>query len=407
MSRAVAKAEDGSAVDLSKKALSLEVSPTVAVAQRAAAMKAKGESVLDFSVGEPDQPTPAHISAAATAAMMAGKTRYTQAAGIPELRAAVAERYRKDYKLDFGAAEVAITTGGKQALYLTCQALLDRGDEVIIPAPYWPTFSEAVRLAGARPILVQAQEKEGFKVTARMISKATSPKTKAVILNSPCNPTGAVIDAEDLLVIGDMAQRRKFTVLYDDTYAKLTFGKGPDSALPALRDSIPDRFVIMGTASKTYCMTGWRIGWILGPKPLVDASAALISHSTQCPAAFAQFGAVEALNGPQKLVQDLSQEYRRRRDFIHGAVAAMPKVSCALPGGAFYVFPNVARHLGPAVPTTLELAARLLEEQKMAVVTGEGFGAPGYLRFSFARSMDELQEGARRLAAFLHGLGAA
>jgi len=407
VSRAVAKAEDGSAVDLSKKALALEVSPTVAVAQRAAAMKARGEAVLDFSVGEPDQPTPAHISAAATAAIQAGKTRYTQAAGIPELRAAVAERYRKDYKLDFSPAEVAITTGGKQALYLTCQALLDRGDEVIIPTPYWPTFSEAVRLAGARPILVQAQEKEGFKVTARMISKATSPKTKAVILNSPCNPTGAVIDAEDLLVIGDMAQRRKFTVLYDDTYAKLTFDKGPDSALPALRDSIPDRFVIMGTASKTYCMTGWRIGWILGPKPLVDASAALISHSTQCPAAFAQFGAVEALNGPQKLVQDLSQEYRRRRDFIHGAVAAMPKVSCALPGGAFYVFPNVARHLGPKVPTTLELAARLLEEQKMAVVPGEGFGAPGYLRISFARSMDDLQEGARRLGAFLEGLGAA
>jgi aspartate aminotransferase len=407
LSREVANRGDGSAVDLSRKALSLEVSPTVAVAQRAAAMKAKGEVVLDFSVGEPDQPTPAHIAAAATAALQGGKTRYTAAAGIPELRAAVAQRYRKDYKLDFADNEVAVTTGGKQALYLACQALLDRGDEVIIPSPYWPTFAEAVRLAGARPILIPAQEKEGFKVTARMIGKATSPKTKAVILNSPCNPTGAVIDAEDLLVIGDMAQRRKFTVFYDDTYAKLLFGKGPESALPALRDSIPDRFVILGTASKTYCMTGWRIGWILGPKPLVDASAALISHSTQCPAAFAQFGAVEALNGPQKFVQELSQEYKRRRDFIHGAVAAMPKVSCVLPGGAFYVFPNVARYVGRKVPTTLDLAARLLEEQKVAVVPGEGFGAPGYLRLSFARSMDDLQEGARRLGAFLDGLEAA
>ena len=407
MSRAPAKMDDGSAADLSKTALSLEVSPTVAVAQRAAALKAKGEKVLDFSVGEPDQPTPAHISAAATAALQSGKTRYTQAAGIPELRAAVAERYRKDYKLDFGAPEVTITTGGKQALYLTCQALLDRGDEVIIPAPYWPTFAEAVRLAGGRPVLVQTQEKEGFKVTARMIGKATTPKTKAVILNSPCNPTGAVMDAEDLLVIGDMAQRRKFTVLYDDTYAKLLFGKGPDSALSELRRSIPDRFVIMGTASKTYCMTGWRIGWILGPKPLVDASAALISHSTQCPAAFAQWGAVEALNGPQQIVQELSQEYRRRRDFIHGAVAALPRVSCALPGGAFYVFPNVSRYLGRGVASTLDLAARLLEEQKVAVVPGEGFAAPGYLRLSFARSMEDLQEGARRLATFLDGVGSA
>jgi aspartate aminotransferase len=407
MSRALAEKEEGSALDLSKTALSLEVSPTVAVAQKAAALKAKGEAVLDFSVGEPDQPTPAHVSAAATAAIQAGKTRYTQAAGIPELRAAVAERYRDDYKLDFSAAETVITTGGKQALYLACQALLDRGDEVIIPTPYWPTFAETVRLAGAKPILVQTHEKDGFKVTARMIGKATTDKTKAVIINSPCNPTGAVIDAEDLLVIGDMAQRRKFTLLYDDTYAKLLFGKGPEGALPALRRSIPERFVILGTASKTYCMTGWRIGWILGPRPLVDAAAALISHSTQCPAAFAQFGAVEALRGPQGLVQELSQEYRRRRDFIHGAVAALPKVSCALPGGAFYVFPNLSRYLGRHVATTLELAGRLLDEEKMAVVPGEGFGAPGYVRISFARAMADLQEGARRLERFLSRLGAA
>jgi aspartate aminotransferase len=407
MSRAVAVKEDGSAVDLSKKALALEVSPTVAVAQKAAAMKAKGEAVLDFSVGEPDQPTPAHVSAAATAALQGGKTRYTQAAGIPELRGAVADRYREDYKLDFTAAETVITTGGKQALYLACQSLLDRGDEVIIPTPYWPTFAEAVRLAGAKPILVQTHEKDGFKVTARLIGKATTPKTKAVIVNSPCNPTGAVIDAEDLLVIGDMAQRRRFTVLYDDTYAKLLFGKGPESALPELRRSIPDRFVILGTASKTYCMTGWRIGWILGPKPLIEASAALVSHSTQCPAAFAQVGAVEALRGPQQLVRDLAQEYRRRRDFIHAAVARLPKVSCTLPGGAFYVFPNLARHLGGRTPTTLELASRLLEEEKMAVVPGEGFGAPGYLRISFARSMSDLEEGARRLERFVSRLGAA
>jgi aspartate aminotransferase len=405
VSRAVAVKEDGSAVDLSRKALSLEVSPTVAVAQKAAAMKAKGETVLDFSVGEPDQPTPAHVAAAATAALQSGKTRYTQAAGIPELRAAVAERYRTDYKLDFSAAETVITTGGKQALYLACQALLDKGDEVVIPTPYWPTFAEAVRLAGAKPVLVPTQEKEGFKVTARLIGKATTAKTKAVIVNSPCNPTGAVIDAEDLLVIGDMAQRRKFTVFYDDTYAKLIFGKGPESALPELRGSIPDRFVILGTASKTYCMTGWRIGWILGPKPLIEAAAALISHSTQCPAAFAQVGAVEALRGPQKLVHDLCSEYERRRDFIHGVVAGLPRVSCALPGGAFYVFPNVGRYLGRKAATTLELAARLLDEEKVAVVPGEGFGAPGYLRISFARAMSDLQEGARRLQAFMGRLG--
>ena len=391
----------GSAVDLSKRALALEVSATVAVAQKAAAFSAAGQAVLDFSVGEPDQPTPRHIVAAATAALNEGRTLYTSTAGMPELRAAVAARYKKDFKVAFADSEVAITCGGKQALYLACQALLNRGDEVVVPAPYWPTFSEAVRLAGARPILVPTLEKDGFKITARLISKATSPRTKAVILNSPCNPTGAVIDSEDLLVIGDMAARRKFTLLYDDTYARLVYGRHDTTALQALRDAVGDRLVVLGTASKSFCMTGWRIGWVLAPKALVDACAALVSHSTQCPTSFAQVGAIEALTGSQKFVQDLVAEYRRRRDFLHAALSAIPKVTCVQPAGAFYLFPNVARHLGPRTPSTLAMAERLLEEEKVAVVPGEGFAAPGYLRVSFARPMADLQAGAERIAAFL------
>lgn len=397
---------DGSANDLSKRALALEVSATVAVAQRAAALRAAGEEVLDFSVGEPDQPTPQHVQDAAAKAMAEGRTRYTSAAGIRELRAAVASRYKKDYKVGFAESEVAVTCGGKQALYLACQALLDRGDEVVIPSPHWPTFGEAVRLAGARPILVHGQEKDGFRVTARMISKATSPRTKAVILNTPNNPTGAVIDPDDLLVIGDMAQRRKFTLLYDDTYARLLYGKAEAPVLQDLKDAVGDRLVILGTASKSYCMTGWRIGWVLGPKALVDACAALVSHSTQCPTAFAQYGAVEALTGPQRYVQDLVAEYKRRRDFVQGAIEALPRVSCVPPAGAFYAFPNLARHLGPGRATTVELSRRLLDEHKVAVVPGEAFAAPGYVRLSFARPMDELKEGMRRIAAFLGGLSA-
>jgi aspartate aminotransferase len=392
---------DGSANDLSRRVLGVQFSSTVAMAQRAAALRACGRSVLDFSVGEPDQDTPAAVTEAGIAALRDGRTRYAPAAGLPELRAAVASRYRKDFKVAFAPEEVVITTGGKQALYLACQALLDRGDEVIIPTPHWPTFSEAVRLAGARPILVHAQEKEGFKVTARMISKATGPRTKAVILNTPSNPTGAVIDPEDLLVIGDMAQRRRFTLLYDDTYARLSYGRLDTTTLQALRDSVGDRFVVLGTASKSYCMTGWRIGWLLGPRALVDASATLISHSTQCPSTFAQVGAVEALTGPQRGVQDLVGEYRRRRDYLHGAVTQLPRISCALPGGAFYLFPNLGRYLSSQVPTTLDLASRLLDEQGLAAVPGEGFGAPGYLRLSFARPLEELKEGAARLASFL------
>jgi len=246
---------------------------------------------------------------------------------------------------------------------------------------------------------------DGFKVTARMISKATGPRTKAVLVNSPCNPTGAVVDPEDLLVIGDMAVRRRFTVLYDDTYARLVYGARDHSALQALRETAGERFVVLGTASKSYCMTGWRIGWILGPRTLVDACAALVSHSTQCPATFAQVGAVEALTGPQRFVQELVAEYQRRRDFIHPALAAIPGLSCVPPAGAFYAFPNVARYLSPRVPDTLSLSLRLLDQTRVAVVPGEGFGAPGYLRVSFARPMDELRDGVQRLTAFLAGLG--
>jgi aspartate aminotransferase len=399
------RAGNGAALGLSRRALGIEVSPTVAMSQRAAALKAKGADVLDFSVGEPDQPTPKHIAAAAVAAIGNGRTRYTSSAGIPELRAAVAMRYRDDFGVGFSESEVAITAGGKQALYLVCQALLDRGDEAIIPSPHWPTFSEAVRLAGARPVLVHADEKDGFKVTARMVARACTAKTRAVILNSPSNPTGAVIEADDLRAIGDLARRRKLALLYDDTYARLGFAPS-DPDLQALRDAMGDRFVVLGTASKSYCMTGWRIGWVLGPKALVDACAALVSHSTQCPVAFAQAGAVEALTGPQQLVAELAAEYRRRRDFIHPAIAGIPGVTCVKPGGGFYLFPNVSRYLGGPVPTSLDLAGRLLDEEKVAVVAGEGFAAPGYLRISFARSMEDLREGAKRIAAFFSRLPA-
>jgi aspartate aminotransferase len=387
--------------ELARRVQRLQVSPTVAVAQRAAALRAKGIYVFDFTVGEPDQDTPAHVAAAGIAAIEAGRTRYTASAGLAELRAAIVGRYRKDFKVAFSPEEALVTVGAKQAVYLAAQALLDRGDEAVIPAPYWPTFCDAVRLAGARAILVPAQERDGFKVTARMIGKATSPRTKLVILNSPNNPTGAVIDPEELLVIGDMAQRRRFTVLLDDTYGQLLYQKFDHSVFQALRDAIGDRFLIAGSTSKAYCMTGWRVGWLLGPGPLVEACAAQVSHSTQGPATFAQLGAVEALNGPQRCVQGILAEYRRRRDAIHPVLAGLPKVTCIEPEGAFYLFPNVARHLTPAMPTTLDFAERLLEDKGVAVVPGEAFGSPGHVRISFARPLEDLKAGVKRLGDFL------
>jgi aspartate aminotransferase len=373
----------------------------MAMSQRASALRAKGERILDFSVGEPDQETPRRVSLIAAAALEAGKTRYTPAAGIPQLRAAVASRYRQDFGVGFAPEEVVITNGGKHGLYTVFQCLLDAGDEVVVPSPYWPTFTEAVRLAGGRPVVVPASEKDGFRITPGLLRKAVSSRTRAVVINTPCNPTGAVIDPEDLLAIGEMAKRRGFTLLYDDTYAHLSYGRAERFALQPLREALGERFVIVGTASKSYCMTGWRIGWVMAGKPLAEACTAVISHSTSCPTSFAQEGAIEALTGPQEFVSDLAEEYRRRRDLIHRRISAIPGVACLEPAGGFYLFPNVKRHLGRGVRTSLELSLRLLEETKVAVVPGEGFGAPGYVRISFARPMQELEDGAARIASFL------
>jgi aspartate aminotransferase len=392
---------------LSRRARSIEVSPTVAVAQRAQAMKAEGRRILDFSVGEPDQPTPAHVTAAGIEALQAGKTRYAPAAGIPELRAAIAERYRIDDGGAFSPAEAAVTVGGKQALYLVAQSLVDAGSEVVVPTPHWATLSETVRLAGGRPILARTREEDGFRITARLIARHVTSKTRAVIVNTPANPTGAVIDAEELLAVGRMARRRGFTVIYDDTYSRLSFEDHEAPALRVVQAAAGGALVVVGTASKSYCMTGWRIGWVLGPKPLVDACTALISHSTQCPATFAQIAAVEALSGPQDFVRALSAEYRRRLDFLHPALAAIPGMRCHRPSGAFYLFPNLTRYLCREVPDTITLATRLLEEQGVALVPGEGFGAPGHARLSFARPLEELREGADRISAFLAGVAAA
>jgi len=388
---------------LSRRVTALEVSPTVAMSQRAGALKAAGRRILDFSVGEPDQGTPAPIVEAAVAALHAGRTRYAPAAGLPELRASVARRYAATDHVSFAPEEVGITVGGKQALYLACQALLDPGDDAVVPSPYWPTFAEAVRLAGGRPVFAEAREKDGFRVTARLVSRVLTRKTRAVIVNSPSNPTGAMIEPRELLALARLARRRRFTILYDDTYGRLAFGAA-NPRLQAVRDIAGDRFIVIGTASKTYCMTGWRIGWVLGPKTVVDACAALVSHSTQCPTTFVQVAAAQALDGPQDGVLTMAAEYRRRRDWIHPALTAMPGITCVLPEGGFYVFPNLGRYLSPEVPTTLALCARLLEKEGVALVPGEGFGAPGYARLSFARPIEELREGVDRLATFLGGL---
>ena len=395
----------GARLTLAARVRKLEVSPTVAMAQRAGALKALGIKVYNFTVGEPDQPTPPAIVAAAYEAMKAGRTRYTPAAGLPELREAVARRYRKSWGAPFATEHVTITVGGKQALALLYQVLLDRGSEVVVPTPCWPTFAEAARIAGGRPNLLPLSERNGFTLTARAVKGAIGPKTRAVLVNSPCNPTGAVVDPDELVKIARLARRNGLFLIYDDTYSHLIFRDNATPALDAVAEAAGEGLVVTGTMSKAYCMTGWRIGWVIGPRPVAAACAALNSHSVQSTATFSQVAAARALLGPQDTVRENAAEFRRRRDFMQPALDALPGVVCPAPAGSFYLFPNVKAHLTSQTPDTTALATRLLEEEQVAVVPGEGFSAPGHLRVSCATSLEELREGARRLARFFGSPG--
>jgi aspartate aminotransferase len=392
---------------LAARARRLEVSPTVAMAARAGELRTRGVRVFDFTVGEPDQPTPRHVLDAGKAAMEAGRTKYAPASGLPELRAAVVHRYREDFHVAFAPEEVTVAVGGKQALALLYQAILDRGSEIVVPIPAWPTFAEAARVAGGTPVFVPLTGRSGFRVTARAVAQAITPKTRAVVVNSPSNPTGAVVEPEELLKIARLAKKHGFWLLYDDTYAHLVFRPGGPPALQDVKDAADGHLVVVGTVSKTYCMTGWRVGWVMGPRALTDACAALNSHSVQGPATFSQIAAAEALTAPQDVVRQMAVEYERRRDLIHPVIASIPGVTCPNPEGGFYVFPNVSRCLSKGVPDTLALGTKLLEEKAVAVVPGEGFHAPGFFRLSFASAPADLLEGGRRIAEFLteHGPG--
>ena len=391
---------------LSSRVESVAVSPTVATAARATLLRTMGRDILDFSVGEPDQGTPERIKRAASDAMARGETKYVPSLGIPALRKAVADRYRADDGVTFDPTEVAVTLGGKQAYALACEAVLDPGDEVVIPTPFWPTFSEAPRLFGGVPVFAPLDGEAGFAFDPERILKKVRRKTRLLVINSPSNPTGAVVSEKALIELarGLKARAKDAFLLYDDTYARMRFVEGHPRMLARVREILGDQLMIAGTASKTYCMTGWRIGWLLAPRAVINGVSALISHQTQCAASFAQFGAVEALTGPQDFVGELVDEYRMRRDIVVAELNEIPGLSCRVPAGAFYAFPDIRRLLGKSVPDALTFAARLLDEHGVAVVAGEGFGCPGYIRISFARSQDELRRGLAAIRKFVESL---
>jgi aspartate aminotransferase len=383
----------------------VSASATLKVAAEAERLRRAGVNVVDFSAGEPDFPTPQHVKEAGKAAIDANFTRYTAAAGIPELREAIGARYKRDYGVDISAAEVLMTAGGKQALFNAALALFDPGDEVITHAPYWPTIPEQVKLAGATPVIVPTRSTDGFAVHTEAIIQAITPRTKAIIINSPCNPTGALVDEATVGAITDAAAKRGIWMIVDLCYEQLIYEQVPHNLVKTLFDRHRDRTVIAGSASKSYAMTGWRCGWTIAPKELTAAFNVIQGQTTSNITSITQKAALAAVSGAQDTVVAMLNEYRQRRDNIHTWLTANPGIACVKPSGAFYLFPDISGLLSPdGLRTSADFAQALLEKEYVVVTPGEGFDAPGYLRISYATSMEQLREGATRILRFADSL---
>ena len=382
-------------------------SATLAVDAKAKALKAAGRPVIGFGAGEPDFPTPAYIVEAAVEACRDPRNhRYTPAGGLPELKQAIVDKTRRDSGFQVEAANVLVTNGGKQAIYEAFATLLDPGDEVIVPAPYWTTYPEAIRLAGGVPVEVLADETQDYKVTPAQLEAVRTDRTKVLLFNSPSNPTGAVYDREETEAIGRWALEHGLWVLTDEIYEHLTYDGLESTSLPVLVPELADTCVVVNGVAKTYAMTGWRVGWVVGPKDVVKAATNLQSHATSNVSNVAQRAAIAALTGDLSAVEEMKTAFDRRRRTIVKMLNEIDGVVCPEPKGAFYAYPSVKGLLGREIdgvtPTTsAELAELLLEKAEVAAVPGEAFGSPGYLRFSYALGDDDLVEGITRMQKLL------
>ena len=376
-------------------------SATQQVLQAAARLRRAGVDVVDLGAGEPDFPTPDPIRAAGIAAITEGFTKYTPTRGILELREAICARYAADYGVTYAPEEVIVTAGGKQGLFNVAMALFDRGDEVVTHAPYWPSIVEQIKLAEAEPILVRTSAEDGFAVTADRVLEAVTPRTRAIILNSPGNPTGALIAESDLETIARETAAAGIWLVLDLCYERLIYDDVPHNLPRVAAEHASDRTVLVGSASKSWSMTGWRCGWALGPAALIRAAEAVQGHATTNVSSITQRAALEALSGPDDDVRAMLDEYRTRRDQMIGWLADEPRLRVVPPAGAFYLFPNVSELLSPGgIRTSAEFAARLLDDARVAVTPGEAFDTPGFVRLSYAASLDRLAAGADRLKRF-------
>ena len=383
-------------------------SATLAVDAKAKALKAEGENVIGFGAGEPDFATPDHIVQAAIAACAEVRNhRYTPAGGLPELREAIAAKTLRDSGVAVDASQVLVTNGGKHAVYTAFAALCDPGDEVICPAPYWTTYPEAITLAGGVPVIVDTDDTAGFKVTVDQLEAARTPRTKVLLFVSPDNPSGSIYTPDEVAAIARWAVEHGVWVITDEIYEHLVYGDNEFSSMPALVPEIAEQCLIVNGVAKTYAMTGWRVGWLIGPNDVVKAATNFQSHATSNVSNVAQRAAIAAVAGPLDDVVMMREAFARRGAAMHAALNAIDGVNCIAPQGAFYCFPNVSGLLGRDIAgqraaTTLELADLILTEAKVAFVPGEAFGAPGYARFSFALGDDDIAEGIARIAALVN-----
>jgi len=388
--------------ELAHRISTISVSSTMKVAADADKLRREGADVVDFGAGEPDFPTPENIKRAAVRALEEDFTKYTAVGGIPELKKAICERHRVDYGTSYSPAECIVTVGGKHIIFNLTQVLLNPGDEVIVPVPYWVTYKDVVNYTGAKCVFVDTDEANGFSLTAAQLEKSITPKTKLVIINSPCNPSGGVLEREEFERIYHATSNRGIWLMTDECYCRFVYKGEPYSA--ASFDGAKETVIVAGSLSKTYAMTGWRVGFGLAPAAVISAVGKLQSHMTSNVTSFAQKAAIEALQGPQESVGEMLAEYARRRGFVVQRLRQIPGVTVAEPNGAFYVYPNVGEGMRKrGIQTPLEFAEKLLAESHVAVVPGEAFGTNEHVRISYATSMTELERGLDRIHRFIAG----
>ena len=386
--------------NISHRAASLTPSLTLAIDSKAKQMKAEGVDVVGFGAGEPDFDTPQHIKDACAKALADGFTKYTPSAGIPELRQAIADKFKRDQGLTYKPSQVIVSCGGKHSCYNVIMATCEPGDEVIIPSPYWLSYPEMVKLAGATPVIIPTTDQTEFKVTPAQLRQAITPRTRLFILNSPSNPTGSLYTREEIKALGDICVQKNVLIMSDEIYEKLVYDGAEHVSVAGFSPAHYEHTIIVHGFAKAYSMTGWRLGYLAAPAPIAKAIDAIQSHSTSNPTSFAQKGAVAALNGPQDHLKVWLAEYSKRRAYAHKRLNGIPGISCVNARGAFYLFPNISR-LGLK---SSEFCSRLLEQEKVAAVPGIAFGADDYFRISYATSMKDIEKGLDRLENFAKGL---